>query len=494
LSVVLCCDLGGTSFRAALVGADGRMLALRVAPEPPTGGGPEADPRHWWRLFARALEELAADDPAAFGRIAAVAVSAFTRSQVFLDAAGGVARPVMLWNDAGAGEDLPDLLGHCPPDHPETANLNAFHPLARLFRLARREPDSAARIRAVVDPKDFLNFRLTGVLASDSVSLARLAASAAPGPAGGSLFEAAGLDAGILPPLLAPTDVVGRVRQGLPGVLARLAGVPVLAMANDTWASVVGLGAMRPGLAYNLSGTTEVFGIVTDEPAGAVGLLTVAWGEGLIQIGGPSQTGADALAWLAGLLHPGGAQAATTAATVEALLAGARHPQPLIFLPYLQGERVPYWDPGLRGAFIGLSRGHTATDLACAVMQGVACLNRVVLERAEAAAGMRVSQIRFGGGGAANAEWCRIKADMLGRPVLVPEGGEHGLIGAAVVAFAALGRFADLAAAQAALVRPGRRYDPDPARREASQRLFVLFRQAEGALAPISRALAGWSS
>jgi xylulokinase len=174
-------------------------------------------------------------------------------------------------------------------------------------------------------------------------------------------------------------------------------------------------------------------------------------------------------------------------------MAGARHPQPLIFLPYLQGERVPYWDPGLRGAFIGLSRGHTAPDLAVAVMQGVACLNRVVLERAEAAAGMRVAEIRFGGGGAANPEWCRIKADMLGRPVLVPEGGEHGLIGAAVVAATALGRFPDLAAAQSALVRPGRRYDPDPARRETCERLFALFRRAEEAIAPISRALAGVS-
>ena len=86
---------------------------------------------------------------------------------------------------------------------------------------------------------------------------------------------------------------------------------------------------------------------------------------------------------------------------IDALLAGRRHPQPLIFLPYLQGERVPYWNPALRGAILGLGRQHGATDLAFAVLEGVAFLNRIVLERAEAALGSAVGEIRFGGGAAA---------------------------------------------------------------------------------------------
>ncbi|MRT32765.1 carbohydrate kinase, partial [Xylella fastidiosa subsp. multiplex] len=79
-----------------------------------------------------------------------------------------------------------------------------------------------------------------------------------------------------------------------PGALTRLAGRAVVACANDTWAAVAGLGALRPGYAYNISGTTEVFGAVGAEPVQAQGLMTVDWGSGHHQIGGPGQNGAHA--------------------------------------------------------------------------------------------------------------------------------------------------------------------------------------------------------
>ena len=81
---------------------------------------------------------------------------------------------------------------------------------------------------------------------------------------------------------------------------------------------------------------------------------------------------------------------------------------------------------------------------------------------------------------------------MLGRPVVVSEGDEHGLTGAAIVAATALGRFPDLARAQAALMRPARHYQPDPSRRAGYDALHALFRKAEAAVAPLSRSLADW--
>lgn len=143
----------------------------------------------------------------------------------------------------------------------------------------------------------------------------------------------------------------------------------------------------------------------------------------------------------------------------------------------------------LRGALVGLSRLHGATDLAFAVLEGVACLNRIVLEQAEAALGRAATEIRFGGGAAANPVWSQIKADLCGRPVVVASSKEPGLLGAAIVAFTGLGRFASLAEAQAALVVVARRFEPDPARKLAYDALFALFRRAETALAPVSRDL-----
>lgn len=481
MSVVLACDLGGSSFRAALIDQGGATLAESAAAGPALDdhlGHSQVAAEGWWKLLLETAGDLARQEPALFAKIEAIAIGGVTRTQVFLDTAGGELRPALTWKDCRSEAVATELLGRLGP-HPEAGRINAFHPLARLAWLADAEPENARKLASVLEPKDYLNFCLSGRRASDPVSMARLIACT------GSGLAAIGLPDSIIPAFLEPCEAVGPVSVGLPAPFDRLAGVPVFCGCNDTWAAVAGLGAMRPGYAYNISGTTEVLGVLGTAEAEAEGLMTVDW-RGLWHLGGPSQNGADTAAWLAGLLG----RPDSVGATVERLLAGRRHPQPLIFLPYLQGERVPYWNPSLRGAFIGLNRQHGPTDLAYAVLEGVACLNRIVLERAEVALGVEVGEIRFGGGGAANPVWAQIKADLLGRPVVVGSAKEPGLLGAAIIAWTGLGRFASLAAAQDALVGSAHRYEPEPARHAAYDRLYALFRRSEQALAPISADLA----
>jgi len=445
INVVLACDLGGSSFRAALIGLDGAVLAESAAAGPALDdhlGHSQVAAEGWWKLLINTVGDLARQEPDLFARIEAIAIGGVTRTQVFLDVDGRELRPALTWKDGRSEAVAGRLLERLGP-HPEAGRINAFHPLARLAWLAEAEPENARKLASVLEPKDYLNFRLTGRRASDPVSMARLIACT------GSGLSAIGLSDTVIPAIVEPCDTVGPVNAGLPTPFDKLAGVPVFCGCNDTWAAVAGLGAMRPGYAYNISGTTEVLGVLGTAEAEAEGLMTVDW-RGLWHLGGPSQNGADTATWLAGLLG----SSDNVGATIDKLLAGQRHPQPLIFLPYLQGERVPYWNPNLRGAFIGLGRQHGPTDLAYAVLEGVACLNRIVLERAETALGTKVGEIRFGGGGAANPVWAQIKADLLGRPVVIGSAKEPGLLGAAIIAWTGLRRFASLAAAQDA---PSRR-------------------------------------
>ncbi len=195
---------------------------------------------------------------------------------------------------------------------------------------------------------------LTGRIASDAISLARQIA-AADTTHGPSLLERLGLPQAIVPDLIAPTGRIGAVRADLPAPLDQLAGRPVVMTAHDTWSGVVGLGALVAGRAYNVSGTTETFGVMGTQPVTADGLMDVQWGA-LHQIGGPGQNGADVLAWLGAIL--GARDASETSARIEQALSQPRHPAPLLFLPFLAGERVPFWDADLRAAFLGLSREH----------------------------------------------------------------------------------------------------------------------------------------
>ncbi len=482
MNVVLACDLGGSSFRAALIDEHGATSAEHAVPGPVPNDHldrSEVSAQAWWGQLLEAAGKLAERAPKLFANIQGIAICGVTRTQVFLGREGQELRPAMTWKDARS-DGIAARLRERLPDHPEAGRINAFHPLARLAWLTEKEPENARALACVLEPKDYLNFCLTGRRASDPVSLARLIASTESADSRSAL-DAIGLSPNLIPAILEPTEIVAPVRPGLPAPFDRLAEVPVFCGCNDTWAAVAGLGALRPGYAYNISGTTEVLGVLGPDQAEAEGLISVDW-RGLWHLGGPSQNGADTAAWLAGLL--GGDD--PVGETIDRLLAGRRHPQPVLFLPYLQGERVPYWDPNLRGAFIGLGRQHGATDLAYAVLEGIACQNRLVLERAEGALGTRVDEIRFGGGAAANPVWAQVKADICGRPIAVGAAKEPGLLGAAIIAWTGLGRFASLEAAQDALVAIARRYEPDPARRPAYNSLYALYRQSEAALAPIS--------
>jgi xylulokinase len=495
MTLVLACDLGGSGLRAALIDEAGEVVALRAVPLPPrpgVQGVAEMAPGSWWDAFVQATGDVLAD-AAASGSIAAVAITAFTRSQVFLGRDGQPVRPAILWGDTRAVSIVADLQARMPMSHPETSRLNAFHPLARLYWLQQNEPDSLARTSHLIEPKDYLNFRLTGVIASDHISQARLRAAATPDGAGTDLFAALGLDTGIVPPLRSPVSITGHGLPDLPASLQRLRGKPVITMAHDSWASVVGLGAMRSGFGYNLSGTTEVLGVIGAEPAEAEGLLTVDWsgrtGEAATawQLGGPSLCGGDTLAWLVELM---GGSPDGVGAALERLTAGQRSQRPVLFLPFLNGERTPFWNPGLRGSFLGLDRSHRAVDFAWSALEGVAFVNRLVLERAEAATGRPIAELRFGGGGAANAIWRQIKADVLGREVTTVAGDEHGLSGAAIIARTALGAFRNLDSAQEALVRIAHRSGPRPAASAAYDKLYPLFVEATAVLAPLQQRLA----
>lgn len=351
-------------------------------------------------------------------RVAAVAIAAFTRSEVHLDASGAVLRPAMTLRDARAVEEAARIDARLGG----RGEVTAFSPLARLDWMRRHEPAAFARLALVLQPKDFLGFRLTGVAAADPASNAPLV-GATRGYLG-ARFAAAGIDQRLFAPLRAPADRLGEVRPGLPGALA---GARVAVGAMDTWAATLGLGVHEAGAAYNLSGTTEVNGLILPRAAEAPGLLCVAWDEGLFHLGGPSQAGGACLDWFARLAGASVAEVAAEAATIDP---SGDVP---VFLPYPDGERVPFWNPALRAGFHGLGRGTTRGAMARAVMEGVAFHDRVVLERGFAASGMRPEAVAAAGGGASDL-WCQVKADAWGLALRRPAIAEPGLRGALLLA------------------------------------------------------------
>ena len=278
---------------------------------------------------------------------------------------------------------------------------------------------------------------------------------------------------------MSPFDEIGRVRHDIPD-LAALAGKPVLCGSTDTWVNVLGSGAMADGSAYCISGTSDVSGILTSEPASSAGLLTVRWAPDLWQVGGPSQGAVTRLNWAVKRFFPG---KTVVEAVAESIPAPGSIP---VFLPYLEGERTPYWDNTMRGAFIGLDGSQNSENLIRAVGEGINFLSRVVLERAEQAAGITAKHICFAGGLSNNPVLCQLKADVTNRPVFAARHKESGLVGAACLPGNSPDR---LEAISAQLLTQGTWYRPGSADRAAIDDRFEIFQQATEALRPVTRGL-----
>ncbi len=484
MKVALVYDLGSTWFRAALISEGGESLALVRRPAACAFAatiGEEADPEHWWQEVLALTAELLSAPVRARATVSGIAISAFTRTQVFLGADGRSLRPALTWRDGRATEEAMELAAALPLGAAQS--MNAFHPVARLLWIRRHEPNVFSKLRQVAEPKDYLNARLTGRIVTDEVTGARLDDN---GPGSGvALLCSVAIDPAILPPAQSPYARVGTVRPGLPPPLHRLVGVPVYTASMDTWCAALGLGANLAGRGYIVSGTTEACGLISAERRDVDGLVTLPWGDGLFQSGGPSNCGAGTLNWVAARVGLKDWGEVLAAASPEDMAATS-----LLFFPYLEGERVPLWEPQLRGAFVGLDGRHGARNLLLAAIRSLAFIDAQILRRAAGERLDRIAEIRIGGGPAQADPWCQLRADVLGRAISRPRVDEPGLLGCAILVFADGAAAAQAASTQAAMVSPPSVFLPRVALHARYEWLYAQFVALQPALIATGRALA----
>jgi xylulokinase len=171
------------------------------------------------------------------------------------------------------------------------------------------------------------------------------------------------------------------------------------------------------------------------------------------------------VSWLTRLLDRGDEPDALAALMEEAASAPMLSGD-IWFLPYLGGSGPPDRDPNAWGAWLGLRLNHGRGDLVRAAMEGLCFALRYLLEGHQRITGDPIRALRAVGGGTRNIWWQRLKADVLGLTIEVPDVSEVTARGAALLAGIAVGVYGDAAEAAARAYRPDRRYQPDNARHE----------------------------
>ena len=478
-------DVGTSGVKALLMSPSGEVAGTATAPltmSTPRPGWAEQEPESWWEATVASVRQVLTGRPAARG--GSVGISGQMHSSVFLDRSGEVIRPALLWCDgrttaecqeitrlAGGEERLRDWV--------RNPALEGFT-LPKLLWLRKHEPEAWSRLATVLLAKDYIRFRLTGVLATE------------PSDASGTLMfdpgrlcwseeilAATGVPRALLPGVGGSAEVLGRVtadasdRCGLPE------GTAVVGGGADNACGAAGVGVITPGEAVASWGTSGTVLAPTARPLVDPGLRAHTFCHvvpGVWYLMGVVLSAGGAFAWYRDQLARDltGREDADDRLTGEAaaIPAGA---DGVTFLPYLQGERTPHRNAAARGAFLGLSLAHSRAHLTRAVLEGVCFALRDSLTILQEL-GLSPAHLLLTGGGARSPVIRRLQADVYGLPVCTVNREEGPAYGAALLAAVGAGVFPDLAAAVRCTLTRSPASAPDPRAHRNYQPIYDRFR------------------
>ncbi len=479
-TATLALDAGNGGGRALLLALeDGRTWSVhRPWSHAPAAGGAGRDldlDMAWRELRAATREvlELSGIDPAG---IVGIAATSLRHGLVVLDAAGeklyagptGDARALAEAAElAGAhGEQIQQRTGRWP-----TAVFGGL----RLQWLARNAPDVFRRADVMLSVSDWISWRLCGERAFDRTHACEtLLLDIDRGQWAPDLCELLGVPTGLLPPLVEPGSVLGRLAPGAAADLGLVAGTPVVQAGADTSCGLLGVGALDPGDAAVIAGTSAPVQLVVD---GAPRSERVWTGHHLVPDSRVLESNAgvmgEVLEFAAGMLFADDpAPPARLLAEAAASEPGARGMVSSAGAEVMDARAMAIPVGSLWFSHMGLRDEPDARrHLARAIAEGLAYAVRANLAQLEDAAGTPAAALRVGGGMSRSAAWSRILADVLGRPVHAGRVAEASALGAALCAAVGAGAARDLASAAAAHVSL-ETFEPDG---EATARYAPLY-------------------
>ncbi len=478
-------DFGGGSSKATLIDTNGKLTAENSVEYPtyyPHLGWCEQKPEDWNEALAENIQGLLEKSGISPEDILAVAVDSATHTWVMCDEHFTPIRPAIHWTDSRAleqAEKLRETKGDFIFDtcfhRPDT-----IWTLPQMLWVKEQEPEAFEKIRYIFFEKDYIRYGLTGVFCTDYIEAQ-----------GSMLFDCnhnqwskellalAGITEEVMPPVVKPTDIIGKVTKEAAERTGLAEGTPVICGTTDTVMEVFASGAVHPGDITVKLATAGRICVITEKPYPNRHLVNYAHVvDGLWYPGSATKAAASSYRWYRD----------TFGGDYEELNRGAEQvpigSDGLIYHPYINGELTPYADPMLCGSFVGMRATHTKAHFTRSVLEGVSLSllhSKKTLEELGIAFTGKATII---GGGAKGALWRQITADCLGMELVKTVSSDSSL-GSAMLAGIAVGVFQDAEDAVEKCIVKESVTTPIPEHTQKYAKIFEEYVAVHDALAPI---------
>jgi gluconokinase len=500
MDVVIGIDTGTTATKGVAAGRRGELRAVTSVHYPlslPGPGRAELDATRVREAAVEALVDVAKQSRELGDRVVAVALSSFLHAVVPMDGDGRPLGPIVTWADGRSAAQSEELVAAGVAKRLQARTGTPVHPMSPLTKLAWWRATDPAYLRET--PRwGGVKELLLAVLA-DAPFVVDLSIASGTGmydirerrwdP---EALELAGMRTGQLAEVVPTTERL-RLHPDVVSAAGLPPDTPLIIGAADGPLANLGVGATPAGVAAVSLGTSGALRTVVDRPtADAAGrLFCYALTEDRWVIGGAVNNAGSVVRW-AGQSFAGGfarptAEGEDADERDAALLVEAASAPPgsegLLCLPYLLGERAPWWRSRMRGAYIGLRREHGRPHLVRAAVEGV-CQQLALVRDSFAAENLPVTEVRATGGAVASDLWVGVLAAALDLPVAIAETPEGTGLGACLLGWHALGDLPDLDEA-AALVAIAEPTVPDPENAALYARMRPLIEQSALAVADV---------
>ncbi|GLB47063.1 gluconate kinase [Philodulcilactobacillus myokoensis] len=447
-------DIGTTSVKVVLYNTQGQVKGYANNGYPlyqDTSDMAEEDPEQIFSAMVNGIRTLSKKMHLSKGdNLKGVSFSCAMHSLILLDDHHNPITRAITWGDNravkyadelkenGIGKELYQKTG--TPIHPMT-------PLTKIIWFKHEQPDLYHKARWFVGIKEYVIYRLFGVLKEDySIANATGMFNIYKMDWDDQALQLTGVKRDQLPELVDTTYQLKGLKEDYAKLMRIDKDTPFVIGASDGPLANLGVNAIKPGVEAVTIGTSGAVRIVTDkpkiDPKGRVFCYYLY--KNMWVIGGPVNNGGIVFRWVRDqLCAPEKVTAEQLKMDPYDLLTKIASKVPagsdgLIFHPFLGGERAPIWDANARGSFFGLTRIHTRAHMIRSALEGIVYNLYTVSLALEEVCGTPKS-IQATGGFARSPLWRQMLADIFEQDVTIPESFEGTALGAATLGMYSLG-------------------------------------------------------